>query len=211
MLALARHQGWPVESYARLDHPVQQRCLAAVSNWTGVPVAAVGTAVDGCGVVCFALPLRSMALAYARLGNAELGIRNSELKDGSQFRTPHSAFPIVDAMLRHPELIAGEGRPCTAMMRAHPGRVVTKVGAGGVYCGLLTQEGWGIALKVEDGNGAAAALAMATVLAELGLKPQPDAVTEQQILNTRGVVVGELRVTGGLERGNDAAATAGAS
>jgi L-asparaginase II len=79
-----------------------------------------------------------------------------------------------------------------------------------VYCGLLTQEGWGIALKVEDGNGAAAALAMATVLAELGLKPQPDAVTEQQILNTRGVVVGELRVNGGLERGNDAAATAGA-
>jgi L-asparaginase II len=151
-----------------------------------------------------------MALAYARLGNAEFGIRNSESTSAHAFRIPHSPFPILDCMLRHPELVAGEGRPCTAMMRAHPGRVVTKVGAGGVYCGLLTREGWGIALKVEDGNGAAAALAMATVLAELGLRPQPDAVTAQRILNTRGEPVGELRVKGGLERGNDGAATTGA-
>jgi L-asparaginase II len=197
MLALARHHGWPVEFYARLEHPVQQRCLAEVSRWGGLPVTAIGTAVDGCGVVCFHLPLRNMALAYARLTNAES-------KDVSTFRIPNSAFRIPEAMLRHPELIAGEGRPCTEMMRAHPGRVITKVGAGGVYCGALMQAGWGIALKIEDGNGAAAPLAMAAILAELGLRPQPDTVTVLRILNTRGDVIGELRVIGGLERGNDA-------
>jgi L-asparaginase II len=200
MLALARHHGWPVEFYARLEHPVQQRCLAAVSQWAGVPAGAIGTAVDGCGVVCFALPLRNMAWAYAKLANAKFGMGNAESTSAHAFRAPHSTFPIVDAMLRHPELIAGEGRPCTAMMRAHPGRVVTKVGAGGVYCGLLTKEGLGIALKIEDGSGAAASLAMAAVLAELGLRPQPDAVTSQRILNTRGEAVGELRVKGGLEQ-----------
>jgi len=103
-------------------------------------------------------------------------------------------------MVRHPDLIAGEGRPCTEMMRAHPGRVVVKVGAEGVYCGLLTQEGHGVALKVEDGDTVAAALAMAAVLAELGLRPQPPALVSRPTVNTRGETVGEVRVNGGLSK-----------
>jgi L-asparaginase II len=188
MLALARHHGWPVELYTRLEHPVQQRCLAEVSRWTGLPVERIGTAVDGCGVVCFALPLKHMAWAYARLGKGEEGRGKG----------------VVEAMLRHPELIAGEGRPCTEMMRAHPGRVVAKVGASGVYCGLLTREGYGVALKVEDGHGDAAVLAMSAVLAQLGVRPQPES---QPIVNTRGEVVGELRVNGGLVHAKDAGGT----
>ena len=177
MLALARHHGWPTEFYTRLDHPVQQRCLTEVSAWSGVPKERIGVAVDGCGVACFAIPLRNMALAYAKLEGR-----------------------IVEAMLRHPELLAGEGRPCTDMMRAHPGRVVTKVGADGVYSALLPQERLGVALKVEDGHGASAALAMAAVLAELGLRPQPESLRSKAVTNWRGEPVGDLRVNGGLER-----------
>ena len=113
MLALARHHGWPTEFYTRPEHPVQQRCLTEVSRWTDVPVQRLGTATDGCGVVCYALPLRNMALAYARLASAEA---NSAIRN------------LRDAMLKHPHLIAGEGRPCTDMMRAHPGRVLTNLG-----------------------------------------------------------------------------------
>src|SRR3989454_7215817 len=51
-----------------------------------------------------------------------------------------------------------------SLMRAHPGRVIAKVGAEGVYCALLLREGWGVALKVADGSGPAAALAIAAVL-----------------------------------------------
>jgi len=204
MLALARHHGWPVEFYTRVEHPVQQRCLAAVSAWTGVPRHSVGTAVDGCGVVCFALPLRNMAWAYARLSNAERGMANAELMSEPSFRIPNSAFRIVEALLRHPDLIAGEGRPCTEMMRAHPGRVVAKAGAAGVYCGLLTREGYGIALKIEDGHGDAAVLAMSAILAELGVRPQPEALGSRPIVNTRGETVGELRVNGGLMHAKDA-------
>jgi L-asparaginase II len=185
MLALARHHGWPTEFYTRLDHPVQQRCLAEVSRWSDVPVERIGVAVDGCGVACFALPLRNMALAYAKL---------------MQPLTTHHAPVLVEAMLRHPELLAGEGRPCTDMMRAHPGRVVTKVGADGVYSALLPQERLGVALKVEDGHGASAALAMAAVLAELGLRPQPESLRSKAVTNWRGEPVGDLRVNGGLER-----------
>jgi L-asparaginase II len=178
MLALARHHGWPTEDYHKLSHPVQQRCLEAVSQWTDVAIDQIGTGVDGCGVACFALPLRNMAIAYARLGTSR----------------------VVEAMLRHPELIAGERRPCTDMMRAHPGRVITKVGAEGVYSALLVERRLGVALKVEDGHGPAAALALAAVLDQLGLRPQPATLVERPNFNTRGERVGELRVFGALEQ-----------
>ncbi|HTY05174.1 MAG TPA: asparaginase, partial [Gemmatimonadales bacterium] len=199
MLALARHHGWPVEGYVRPDHPVQKRCLAEVSRWTGVPETQIGVAVDGCGVACFALPIRAMALAYARLGgtrNSEGGTANRE----DQFRDPTSALRVREAMLRHPELIAGEGRPCTEIMRAHPGRVIVKIGADGVYSGLLVQEGLGITLKVEDGHGAASILAIVRILEELGLRPFPEHLRERPMTNSRGETVGALRVRGGLTR-----------
>lgn len=177
MLALAKHHGWPTEFYARIEHPVQQRCLDEVSRATGVPREQIGVAVDGCGVACFAMPLRAMALAYARLQG-----------------------PILEAMVLHPELIAGDGRPCTEMMRGHPGRVVTKVGAEGVYSALLIREGLGVTLKVEDGHSLASALAIAAVLAELGLKPQPASLLTRPITNSRGETVGEMRVNGGLTK-----------
>ena len=187
MLALARHHGWPAEFYTRPEHPVQQRCLTEVSRWTDVPAQRLGTATDGCGVVCYALPIRNMALAYAKLGMGDEGRGKGPSR-------------IVAAMLRHPDLIAGEGRPCTEMMRAHPGRVLTKVGAEGVYSALLIPESLGIALKVEDGNSEAAALAVAAVLTQLGVKPQPESLTVRAHINSRGDKVGELRVNGGLEK-----------
>jgi len=198
MLALARHHGWPTEHYTRADHPVQERCLAEVSRWTDLPIPHIGVATDGCGVPCFALPLRNMAWAYARMRNAEGGMRNGESDQVDSFRVPQSAFRIVESMLRHPELIAGAGRPCTEIMRAHPGRVIVKVGAEGVYSALLLPDGLGIALKVEDGHRVAAELAIAAVLEQLGLRPQPAALGPQSVANSRGQLVGELRVTGGV-------------
>ena len=177
MLALAKHHGWPTEFYARGDHPVQQRCLKSVSAYTDVAATEIGVAVDGCGVSCFALPLRNMALAYTRIPAA-----------------------ILEAMVLHPELVAGEGRPCTELMRAHPGRVVAKVGAEGVYSAALIRESLGVTLKVEDGHSVAASLAIAAVLVELGLKPQPTWLLTKPITNSRGETVGEMRVNGGLER-----------
>src|SRR5690348_14451721 len=179
MLAQAKHNGWPTEGYVRADHPVQKRCLTEVAKWTGVPEKQIGVAVEGCGVACFAIPVRNMAVEYARLGTAPR---------------------ILESILRHPELIAGEGRPCTEMMRAHPNREFTKVGADGVYSALLVQEGLGVALKIEDGHGPASILAIATILEELGLRPMPAALKEKPMTNSRGETVGALRIRGGLTR-----------
>src|SRR5206468_318337 len=177
------------------------RCAARrtqVSRRTDVAVPGIRTAVDGCGVVCYGLPLRQMALAYARRAIADFGSRVADSKGAGPIRNPQSA--IVQSMLRHPELIAGAGRPCTDLMRAHPGRVLAKVGAEGVYCALLVRDGLGVALKVADGHGLAAALALAAVLEELGVRPRPASLGARPNVNTRGDTVGELRVNGGLEK-----------
>ncbi|HUL48376.1 MAG TPA: asparaginase [Gemmatimonadales bacterium] len=207
MLALARHHGWSIDRYTDPEHPVQRRCLAEVSRWTSTPEAHISTAVDGCGVVTFAIPLQAMALAFARLSHAEAGTRTAERMGTDTFRLPAAALRVPQAMLSHPFLIAGAGRPCSVIMSGYPGRVITKVGAAGVYCAALMNEGLGIALKVEDGSGLAAVVALAAILKALGLGALPEQVSEPPVLNTRGETVGYLRGNGTLEHVNDAGAS----
>lgn len=199
MLALARHHGWPVEGYERAGHPVQDRILAEVSRWTGVPVERIALGVDGCTVVCFGLPLSAMATAYARLACS----------------TEPAAARIREAMLAHPELIGGAGRPCTELMEAWPGELIAKIGAEGVYSAALVHAGIGIAIKMEDGDGRSSPVALVAVLAEVldrlapGLRDRCplDRVArwaELPIRNTRGAVTGAIRPAGGLRFGAEA-------
>jgi L-asparaginase II len=184
MLALARHRGWETAGYHEGTHPVQQRCRESVAQWTAIAVRDLGEGVDGCGVVAFAMPVRRLALAYARLvASADAAPR-----------------AIVQAMTGHPELVAGEGRPCTALMRAYPGRLLAKVGAEGVYGAALTERRLGIGIKIEDGHNWAAVVALWAALQQLGLDP-PVLDTVPQfaaipVFNTRGETVGNLRARG---------------
>jgi L-asparaginase II len=198
MLALARHHGWPLAGYQADGHPVQQRILEVVTHWTGVPRAGLKTAPDGCTAVCFALPLRSMALAYARLGAA----------------TDPAPQGIARAMMSHPFLVAGTGRLCTDLMSEWPGNVVAKVGADGIYCASLRWVNLGIALKIEDGDTRAAPIALLEVMRQI-LERLPTARAglysldrlaghaRQPIVNTRGVTTGELRPAGMLHFSDD--------
>jgi L-asparaginase II len=186
MLALARHHGWPTDGYHRPDHPVQRRMLEEVTRWTGTDAAAVRTATDGCGVVTFGLPLRGLALAFARLAQ-EAAAR------------PQSApGRIVAAMTGHPFAVAGTGRLCTELMRVADGRLVAKTGAEGVYAVGVLSEGLGVALKVEDGAKRASEPALLAVLGELGLLSGPElealrAFAMPVVRNTRDEDVGAIR------------------
>ncbi|TVR61972.1 MAG: asparaginase [Gemmatimonadales bacterium] len=191
MLLLARRMGWDPRGYRFRDHPVQQRMMAEVARWTGIPTQRVRTGVDGCGVLCFALPLSALAGAFARFAHAAS-------RDGS------GPSVILEAMARHPFQVAGTGRLCTAVMEATDGRVVAKLGAEGVYAGVDRRSGLGFALKVEDGARRACEVALVGLLDRMemldgasghGLAPW----RERSVPNTLGEDAATLACVGSLE------------
>jgi L-asparaginase II len=174
-LAASRHAGWDTRSYRDRAHPTQRAALAAVAAAARVPEPEVGTCVDGCGVVAFALPLRTIAAMYARLPAA--------------LPRQHAA------MRRHPELVRGPGAFDTEVVGAVPG-AVAKAGAEGLECISLACESLGVAVRVEDGGGRAAEPAAVAVLAEtLGWTDVPAAlapVGSPPVTNAHGDVVGSI-------------------
>jgi L-asparaginase II len=185
MLAHAHTSGWAAVGYERRDHQVQRDCLARVATWTGVEESRIAQAVDGCGVVEFALPLASMALAYARF--ADSARRSHEIPSR-----------IAHAMQTRPFLVGGSDRFDSALIEATEGRVIAKIGAEGVHSIAIIDDGIGIALKVEDGAQRAQFPAVLRVLQHLGalpaeLPPRLAEYTHRPLRNTRGEVVGEVR------------------
>jgi L-asparaginase II len=75
-----------------------------------------------------------------------------------------------------------------------------KVGAEGVYCASLPELGYGVALKIEDGNGRAAEAMMAgLVLRFLSLDIEErravEALAQPVLKNWNGIEVGQIRVS----------------
>jgi L-asparaginase II len=164
MLTLAQHMGWDVSTYTDLNNPVQQAMRASMARFSGMAPEDIEIGVDGCGVPVFGLPVYNMALAWARLS------------DPSAFpeSTQAAVARITQAMTSWPQLIAGTGRLCTALMRQLSGRVVSKSGAEGVYCATLLGKGIGIAVKIEDGNGRATGPVIIEALRQLGVLTEED-------------------------------------
>ncbi|HEY7235554.1 MAG TPA: asparaginase [Gemmatimonadaceae bacterium] len=186
MLARAHTAGWPAFGYEREEHPVQQFCLEAVAKWAGLPQSAVGRAVDGCGAVVFSLPLEHMARAYANLARAA---REDDEVTGR----------IVHAMQTRPFLIGGTDRFDSILIEETEGAVIAKIGAEGVHSVAVPARGLGIAVKVEDGAQRAQFAGVVRVLQYFDvlpshLPPRLDEFLHRPIRNTRGEVVGELRV-----------------
>ena len=183
MLACAHTAGWPMFGYERSGHEVQKCCLSSVAHWTGLQSDQIGIAVDGCGVVEFAMPLENMARAYSRLARAGT-------TDGIPKR-------IIDAMQSRPFLIGGSDRFDSILIEETDGRIVAKIGAEGVHSVAILDQGVGLAIKVEDGSPRAQFPAIIRLLQLLDalpatVSPRLDEFLRRQIRNTRGETVGEI-------------------
>lgn len=184
MLALAMAHGWDPEGYHEAGHPVQRRMLREIARWSGVREADVDVAVDGCGVLCFSVPITDMAASFARFAAAaERG---------------EAPARIVSAMTTHPFMVGGTGRACTAVMERTGPSAFVKLGAEGVYGAGLPGRGLGVAIKVADGARRAAEVALIRVLHLMDVLDGGDVVAlarwaEPQIRNTRREIVGSIR------------------
>ena len=173
MLATCRARGWQTEGYRLAGHPLQDEIQAEIAAAAELEPAELETAVDGCGVVCFALPLERVAFMFSSLETREGGRR------------------IAAAMRAHPQLVGGARRPDTELMRALPGWIA-KGGAEALFC-AAGPDGLGIALKIEDGGYRALRPAIAAFLARLGHELD-NGFERVPVRNSRGEKVGELTV-----------------
>jgi L-asparaginase II len=174
MLALCRAHGWASGGYRLPTHPVQHACRDTIAAAADVEIDEMPTAVDGCGVVTFALPLERMALMFSRL----------EQLDGGA--------AVAAAMREHPDLIRGPIAADSMLMRELQGWTA-KGGAEGLIC-ATGPDGLGIALKVEDGHMRAIRPALAEFLRRLGLETGELGLVP--LVNSREEVVGELVADG---------------
>lgn len=178
-LTLASHLGAGPE-YHQVDHPVQRSALAAWEE--ACDQQHDGWGIDGCSAPNFRFTTTGMARAMAGFAKAPEGSAEAQLRD---------------AMMAHPELVAGEGRACTELMRAAAGAAAVKTGAEGYFTAILPGKGLGIALKIADGATRAAECVMAALLVRYGvLPPDHPAVLKRspaQITTRRGLAVGSVR------------------
>ena len=158
MLSHAVHRGDATAGYIGLDHPVQRRVADTLAEMYRVDLAAAPVGTDGCGIPTFAVPLEAMAAAMARLANPH----------GMAADRADACRRVTAAMVAEPYMVAGRERCCTQLMSAAAGRVVAKTGAEGVYFAGIVDGGLGIALKVRDGAGRAAEVALGALLVRHG-------------------------------------------
>ena len=184
-LTLMRHLGAGAD-YVDPGHPVQTAVRSAFEDVTGEDSPGFG--IDGCSAPNFATSLAGLARAMAAFATSRGGSTRSD-----------AMVRLREAMVRHPDLVAGDGRACTVMMRAMAG-VAVKTGAEGVFVAILPEPGLGIAVKVQDGATRAAEAAIAALLVRHGALAAEAAAqwTAPEIVNRRGIVTGTIRAAAGL-------------
>lgn len=188
-LALAKTMDVDEQGYILPEHPVQKKLLEAIAHCTDLNADTIETAVDGCGFPVYALPLRNMAMAYARLAKT---IKRCNDKQEAALEL------IREAMVRNPFYVAGSERICTGVMEKTGGEIVAKQGAEGIFCMGQNSEGLGVAIKVEDGAHRALDPVVVSLLNDLNVLPASAAplsdLLEPVVRNHRKEIIGNLTV-----------------
>ena len=188
-LTLTQHLGAGPE-YIDPDHPVQRACLEAFEATTGE--VSPGYGIDGCSAPNFMTTLHAMARAMAFFAAATHGNNARET----------AAARLWQAMVAHPELVAGETKACTLLMRACTEPVVLKTGAEGFYIAIIPGRKLGVALKIADGTTRASECAIAAILVKLGVldadHPATQAFMNAPVRNRRNIRTGTIKPAASL-------------
>jgi L-asparaginase II len=187
ILALCLAIGADPATYLSVANPAQQQILALCARLSDDDASTWPLAIDGCGIPVYATGLRKAAISFARLATLS-GIDAADAR----------ALRIVrDAMLAHPEYVAGTGQFDTELMIAGAGNIVSKAGAEGVHAAAAISQGYGYASKVIDGSSRARAPASIPALQRLGVLDEHQAgalarFARPPVYNRAGNKVGEI-------------------
>ena len=170
---------------------MQLETRKVIADFAGLDEGQIVTAVDGCGIPVYGVPLFNMALAYANITN--LGFMDGKYNRSQNY--------LLSAMTMHPEMIAGKGRMDTELMKRFGDRLIVKTGAEAVSCVGLLGKSIGIAVKIDDGNLRAIGPAVLEILRQLGIISLGELEGDEElqelwtpaVRNNNGYKVGEIR------------------
>jgi L-asparaginase II len=182
ILATCVFKNWPLETYTQLSHPIQRWIFEKVSEFTGVKANQIQISTDGCGLPTFQVPLKNLALSFARL----------------TVRDESGISRLMACACQYPEMVAGENRICTDLIRTTRGRVFGKIGGEAVYGISLFERGLGIGIKIEDGSLRGLTPTVVEVLRALGVLTNAEishlkTYHYPRVINYRKEVVGKVR------------------
>jgi L-asparaginase II len=194
-LCTCRHIGLAHRGYVRFEHPYQATIREVMDDVTGAPHDADNSATDGCSIPTYAIPIRNLALGFAKMATGE---RLSAER-------ARAAKRLFSACMAEPFLVSGSEAADLSLMQAAPGRIFVKTGAEGVYCAAVPELGLGIALKCDDGAGRAAEVTIAAVLAKLlrsdeAVSAKLNELARPAVPSRKGEPVGRLRPTEALTK-----------
>jgi L-asparaginase II len=192
-ICLACGLGENPAGYVKPQHKVQQVVRSSLEDLTGASHTPDEMGIDGCSIPTYAIPLPALAFGFAKFGSGH----------GVSKGCATAAQRIRQAVAKNPFMVAGTGRFDTRVMEGLGERAFVKAGAEGVYCAALPELGYGVALKVDDGNARAAQVMMASLLLQfLDLEDDQnsfvDGLARPVLRNWNGMEIGSIRPTAPL-------------
>jgi L-asparaginase II len=181
MMTTALYNKEEPQDYYKYEHPRQVELRKILSEVTQCDHEKAQWGIDGCGIPTYSIPLFNMAvgMSYLLKPNKASGDLQSACKK------------IIDSVKEHPFYIGGSDDFVSKTIENTNGRCLIKVGAEGVYCGVLPEKGLAFALKALDGSFRAADAATVWLLQNLG---EAKAFSDNEIRNWAGEKVGEIRI-----------------
>lgn len=177
-----------LSGYVKPEHPVMREVGDAIEATTGWRLADAPRGTDGCSIPTYAIPLRHLALAFARAGSG-IGLREGRAR---------AAKRLMAAVTAEPFMVGGSGRFDTRIIERLGERVFCKVGAEGVFCAAFPKAGLGVAVKMDDGASRACEVVMAALIERFVRLDEAErgfvhAFADQPLVNWNGLDVGRLR------------------
>lgn len=189
ILALCTAIGADTATYLELANPAQQRILQLCARLSDDDANTWPLGVDGCGIPVYATSLRHAARSFARFATLE----DVDSRDAAALRV------VRDAMVSHPQYVAGTGQFDSVLMQVGSGAIAAKGGAEGIQGVAGIAAGIGYVSKVLDGGGRARGPSTVAMLRRLGMLDDGQAMKlvrfeRPVVYNRAGRAVGEIRV-----------------
>jgi len=181
MLAVCTVNGWDIQNYLDLNHPLQKEITTTIANFCNFDENSINIGTDGCSAPVHALPFYKMGVGFLNL------FLNENYEN------------IKKAFQKNPFLIGGNERPDTEIIKASSGNLISKTAAGGLCVTINLEQEQALVVKILDADITARSIATIEALKQLKWLSEEEMNTPQiknlydlKIKNLKNQTVGEI-------------------